>query len=84
MCTSIGMKGNSGKMNSIVNFIQALVPSLLEDLNYKINDILSPVGDWVDAYGIQKFLYYKYMYELGNYNLIPDKIIKSIKNSRNS
>lgn len=79
MMTSFDMKGNTGKGESVINFIQTFVPNLLTELNYDINDMSVPVFDWVDAFGICKFVYYYHRYNNGED--VPEKIKKSIDKS---
>lgn len=78
-CTSIGMKGNASKISSMVNFIQVYAPEALDKLGYTIDNMMTPFSDWIDAFGICRFLYYKHLNNIGQTEKIPAKILKSVR-----
>lgn len=78
MCVNEAHRGDVGKYTNIEYFIKNLTPKLLDKMNLKIEDI-NPLSDWVDSYGICKFVYYLNEYSYGRKKDIPDKILKTIE-----
>ena len=79
MCSNEKMMGNVGKYTSIEYLLSNYAESdFLDKINLKITDE-TPLSDWCDSFGVCRFIYFKTLYERGETEKIPTKILKSLK-----